>query len=106
MGEEGIREAYRTGKGRIYIRSKTEIEECAAANSKSSSRKFRIKSIKSRLVTAMENIRLEKKVEGIAEVRDESGRDGLRIVIELRKDADAEGILTYLVEENRSASHL
>ncbi len=49
--------------------------------------------IKSRLVTAMENIRIEKKVEGIAEVRDESGRDGLRIVVELRKDADAEGII-------------
>src|SRR5690606_38913628 len=52
-----------------------------------------------RLVTAMENIRLEKKVEGIAEVRDESGRNGLRIVVELRKDADASGILAYLLKK-------
>lgn len=55
--------------------------------------------VKSRLVTAMENIRLEKKVEGIAEVRDESGRNGLRIVIELKKEADAQGILAYLLKK-------
>jgi topoisomerase-4 subunit A len=55
--------------------------------------------VKSRLVTAMENLRLEKKVEGIAEVRDESGRHGLRIVIELKKEADAQGILSYLLKK-------
>ena len=47
----------------------------------------------------MENIRLEKKVEGIAEVRDESGRNGLRIVVELKKEADAQGILAYLLKK-------
>ncbi|HZG77279.1 MAG TPA: DNA gyrase subunit A, partial [Paenibacillus sp.] len=55
--------------------------------------------VKSKLVTAMETIRIEKKVEGIAEVRDESGRNGLRIVVELKKDADAQGILTYLLKK-------
>ena len=47
----------------------------------------------------MENIRIEKKVEGIAEVRDESGRNGLRIVVELKKEADAQGILAYLLKK-------
>ena len=47
----------------------------------------------------MENIRIEKRVEGIAEVRDESGRNGLRIVIELKKEADAQGILAYLLKK-------
>jgi topoisomerase-4 subunit A len=55
--------------------------------------------VKSRLVTAMENIRIEKKVEGIAEVRDESGRNGMRIVVELKKEADAQGILAYLLKK-------
>ena len=51
----------------------------------------------------MENIRLEKKVEGIAEVRDESGRDGLRIVVELKKGCGCQGILAYLLEKDGSA---
>lgn len=99
MGEEGIREAYKTGKGRIYIRSKTAIEDMRAGRQQIVVTEIPYGVVKSRLVTAMENIRLEKKVEGIQEVRDESGRDGLRIVIELRKDADAKGILTYLLKK-------
>lgn len=99
MGEEGIREAYRTGKGRIYIRSRTEIETLKGGKQQIVITEIPYQVIKSRLVTAMENIRLDKKVEGIAEVRDESGRDGLRIVVELRKDADAEGILNFLFKK-------
>jgi len=99
MGGEGIREAYRTGKGRIYIRSKTEIETLRTGKQQIVITEIPYQVNKSRLVTAMENIRLEKKVEGIAEVRDESGRDGLKIVVELRKDADAEGILNYFYKK-------
>jgi topoisomerase-4 subunit A len=99
MGEEGIREAYATGKGRIYIRSRTEIENLKGGKQQIVITEIPYQVNKARLVTAMENIRLEKKVEGIAEVRDESGRDGLRIVVELRKDADAEGILNYLLKK-------
>lgn len=99
MGEEGIRDAYRSGKGRIYIRSKTEIEEVRGGRQQIVITEIPYQVVKSRLVTAMENIRLEKKVEGITEVRDESGRDGLRIVIELKKDADAQGILAYLLKK-------
>ncbi|WP_442603924.1 DNA gyrase subunit A [Paenibacillus sp. KN14-4R] len=99
MGEEGIREAYNTGKGRIYIRSKTVIEDMRGGREQIVITEIPYGVVKSRLVTAMENVRLEKKVEGIAEVRDESGRDGLRIVVELRKDADAKGILNYLLKK-------
>jgi len=99
MGEEGIREAYESGKGRIYIRSKTSIEDVKGGRQQIVITEIPYAVVKSRLVTAMENVRLDKKVEGIQEVRDESGRDGLRIVIELRKDADAQGILNYLLKK-------
>lgn len=99
MGEEGIREAYSTGRGRIYIRSRTAIEDVRGGKQQIVITEIPYQVVKSRLVTAMENIRLEKKVEGIAEVRDESGREGLRIVIELKKDADAQGILAYLLKK-------
>lgn len=99
MGEEGIRDAYRTGKGRIYLRSKTEIENLRGGKQQIIVTEIPYQIVKSRLVTAMENIRLEKKVDGIAEVRDESGRNGLRIVVELKKDADAQGILAYLLKK-------
>ncbi|MCM3783936.1 DNA gyrase subunit A [Neobacillus mesonae] len=99
MGGSGILDAYRTGKGRIYIRSKTEIENLRGGKQQIVITEIPYQVVKSRLVTAMETIRLEKKVEGIAEVRDESGREGLRIVVELKKEADAQGILTYLLKK-------
>ncbi|PLT45752.1 DNA gyrase subunit A [Paenibacillus sp. FSL W8-1187] len=99
MGEEGIRDAYSTGKGRIHLRSKTAVEELRGGKKMIVVTEIPYQVVKSRLVTAMENIRLEKKVDGIAEVRDESGRDGLRIVVELKKDADADGILAYLLKK-------
>ncbi|PAF28709.1 DNA gyrase subunit A [Paenibacillus sp. 7516] len=99
MSGEGILDAYRTGKGRIYIRSKTDIENMRGGKQQIVITEIPYQVVKSRLVTAMENIRLEKKVEGIAEVRDESGRDGLRIVVELKKEADAQGILAYLLKK-------
>ncbi|RAR45786.1 DNA gyrase subunit A [Paenibacillus sp. MDMC362] len=99
MGGEGILEAYRTGKGRVYLRSKTDIESLRGGKQQIVITEIPYQVVKSRLVTAMENIRLEKKVEGIAEVRDESGREGLRIVVELKKDADANGILAYLFKK-------
>lgn len=99
MGEEGIRDAYETGKGRIYLRSKTEIDNMRGGKQQIVITEIPYQVVKSRLVTAMENIRLEKKVDGIAEVRDESGRNGLRIVVELKKEADAQGILAYLLKK-------
>lgn len=85
MGGDGIMDAYRTGKGRIYLRSKTEIENMRGGKQQIVITEVPFQIVKSRLVTSMENIRLEKKIDGIAEVRDESGREGLRIVVELKK---------------------
>ncbi|MFC5648371.1 DNA gyrase subunit A [Paenibacillus solisilvae] len=99
MGEDGIRDAYQTGKGRIYLRSKTMIEDMKGGRQQLVITEIPYQVVKSRLVTAMENIRIEKKVEGIAEVRDESGRNGMRIVVEFKKDADAQGILAYLLKK-------
>ncbi|WP_307395610.1 DNA gyrase subunit A [Paenibacillus anaericanus] len=99
MGEDGIQDAYASGKGRIYIRSKTEIETLRGGKQQIVITEIPYQIVKSRLVNSMENIRLEKKVDGIAEVRDESGRNGLRIVVELKKDADAQGILAYLFKK-------
>jgi topoisomerase IV subunit A len=99
MGEEGIKEAFRTGRGRIYLRSRTAIEDLRGGKQQIVITEIPYQVVKSRLVTAIENLRLEKKVEGIAEVRDESGRAGLRIVIELKKEADAQGILAFLLKK-------
>lgn len=99
MGSDGIREAYRTGKGRIYLRARTEIENVRGGLQQIVITEIPYQVVKARLVTAMENIRLEKKIEGISIVRDESGRNGLRIVVELKKDADAQGILAYLFKK-------
>ncbi|WP_276351500.1 DNA gyrase subunit A [Cohnella caldifontis] len=99
MGEEGIREAYETGKGRIYIRAKTAVEDVRGGKQQIVITEIPYQVVKSKLVLAIDTLRLEKKVDGIAEVRDESGRQGLRIVIELKKDADADGILAYLFKK-------
>lgn len=99
MGEEGIKEAYRTGKGKIYIRAKAAIEAMKGGRQQIVITEIPYQVVKSRLVTSIDNLRLEKKVEGIAEVRDESGRDGLRIVVELKKEADAEGVLHFLFKK-------
>lgn len=99
MGEDGIREAYETGKGRIYIRAKTAIEDIRGGKQQIVITEIPYQVVKSKLVLAIDNLRLEKKVDGIAEVRDESGRQGLRIVVELKKDADAEGILAFLFKK-------
>ncbi|MFD0670341.1 DNA gyrase subunit A [Cohnella sp. GCM10027633] len=99
MGEDGIREAYETGKGRIYLRSKTAIEDLRGGKQQIVVTEIPYQVVKSKLVNAIDNLRMEKKVEGIAEVRDESGRNGLRIVVELKKEADAEGILAFLLKK-------
>ncbi|NMO97006.1 DNA topoisomerase IV subunit A [Paenibacillus lemnae] len=99
MGGTGIEDAYRTGKGRVYLRSVTEIQSLRGGKQQIVITEIPFQVVKARLVTAMENIRLEKKVDGIAEVRDESGREGLRIVVELKKEADASGILAYLLKK-------
>lgn len=96
QGVEGIRKAYETGKGKIVVRAKSEIETIRGGKQQIIVTEIPYEIVKANLVKKMDEIRFDKKVDGIAEVRDETDRTGLRIVIELKKDADAEGILNYL----------
>ncbi len=96
QGVEGIKKAYETGKGKIIIRGKAEIETVRGGKQQIVVTEIPFEVNKANLVKKMDELRLDRKVEGIAEVRDETDRTGLRIVIELKKDADAEGVLHYL----------
>ncbi len=99
MGRSGIRKAYRTGQGNIVIRSKCEIEEYGTggnARSRIIVTELPYQVNKAQLVEAIANMVRDKRVEGISDIRDESGRDGMRIVIECKKDANAQVILNTL----------
>ena len=90
-GIDGIKSAYETGRGKIIVKSKTKIEK----------NKIIINEIpyevnKALLVRKIDEIRIDKKIDGMIEVRDESDKDGLQITIDLKKDANAENILNYL----------
>lgn len=96
QGKDGIVKAYETGRGRIVVRSKTAIEPLRGNKSQITVTEIPYEVNKAQLVKKIDEIRLNKKVEGLAEVRDETDRDGLRIAIDLKRDADAQGVLNYL----------
>jgi topoisomerase-4 subunit A len=96
QGVDEIRKAYQTGKGRIVVRGKAEIEEIRGGKQQIVITEVPFEMNKANLVKKMDELRLDRKLEGIAEVRDETDRTGLRIVIELKKDGDASGVLNYL----------
>ncbi|MFT8871203.1 MAG: DNA topoisomerase IV subunit A [Sporolactobacillus sp.] len=95
QGIKGIRDAYRTGKGRIVIRARSSIETLRTGRRQILVTELPYEVNKAQLVKRMDELRLDHKVEGVAEVRDETDRSGLRVIIELKKDADADGILNY-----------
>ncbi|MDQ0255736.1 topoisomerase-4 subunit A [Evansella vedderi] len=96
QGIEGLKKAYETGKGKIVLRGKAEIEDLRGGKQQIIITEIPFEVNKANLVKKMDELRIDKKVDGIAEVRDETDRTGLRIVIELKKDADAQGILHFL----------
>ncbi|MEG7333886.1 DNA topoisomerase IV subunit A [Bacillus sp. 0102A] len=96
QGVDGIRKAYETGKGKIIIRGKAEIEGIRGGREQIVITEIPYEVNKANLVKKMDEFRIDKKVEGISEVRDETDRTGLRVVIELKKEADAKGILNFL----------
>lgn len=96
QGAEAFKEVYRTGRGKVVLRSKTHIEKLKAGKSQIVATELPYEVNKTKLIQRLDDIRLQHKVEGIIEIRDESDRNGVRLVIELKRDADAEGILTYL----------
>lgn len=95
QGLDGIKKAYQTGKGKVVLRGKAEIEAIKGGREQIVIYELPYDVNKANLVKKMEELRLDKKVEGVAEVRDETDRTGLRVVIELKKDGDAEGVLNY-----------
>ena len=98
QGAKGLEKAYKTGRGRVVIRSKTEIEKMRGGREQIVISEIPYEVNKGNLVSKMHDIRINKQIDGIADVRDETDRSGLRIVVELRKNVNAEGILTYLLK--------
>ncbi|WP_026771310.1 MULTISPECIES: DNA topoisomerase IV subunit A [Sediminibacillus] len=96
QGVEGLKKAYETGKGKVIVRGRATIEKLRTSREQIVIDEIPYEVNKASLVKRMDELRIDKKVEGIAEVRDETDRTGLRIVVELKKDADSEGILHYL----------
>ncbi|CVL85839.1 topoisomerase IV subunit A%2C ParC [Streptococcus pneumoniae] len=96
QGRDEIKKAYETGKGRVVVRSKTEIEKLKGGKEQIVITEIPYEINKANLVKKIDDVRVNNKVAGIAEVRDESDRYGLRIAIELKKDANTELVLNYL----------
>ncbi|WP_380572259.1 DNA topoisomerase IV subunit A [Staphylococcus hyicus] len=96
QGIDGIKKAYETGKGKIIVRSKTEIEPLRNGRSQIIVTEIPYEVNKSSLVKKIDELRADKKVDGIVEVRDETDRSGLRVAVELKKDVNANAILNYL----------
>ncbi|HFR4576736.1 TPA: DNA topoisomerase IV subunit A [Streptococcus suis] len=96
QGAEEIKKAYETGKGRVVVRSRCEIEQLKAGKKQIVITEIPYEVNKAVLVKKIDDVRVNNKVPGIAEVRDESDRTGLRIAIELKKDSDEQTILNYL----------
>lgn len=99
QGLDGIKKAFETGRGKVIIRSRATIETLRGGRQQIVITELPYEVNKANLVKRMEELRLDRKVEGVAEVRDETDRDGLRVVIELKKEADAEGILHFYLKQ-------
>nr|WP_106778951.1 DNA topoisomerase IV subunit A [Lysinibacillus timonensis] len=100
QGLDGIKKAYETGKGKIIIRSKASLEQIKGGKEQIVITELPYEVNKAHLVKKIDEMRVDKKLEGIADIRDESDRSGLRIVIELKKDVDGQGILNYLYKNS------
>jgi len=96
QGEAEIKKAYETGKGRIIVRSKTVIEQVRGGREQIVVTEIPYEVNKANLVKKIDDLRIDRKVDGIMEVRDETDRNGLRVVIELKRDVKAESVLQYL----------
>lgn len=96
MGKSGIRRAYETGKGSITVRSKVEIEEMKNGKERIIVTEIPYMVNKAKLIERIAELSREKRVEGMTDLRDESSREGMRIVIEVRRDVSASVILNNL----------
>ena len=104
MGRAGIKRAYRTGRGNYILRAKCEIEDYTSGNTQRT--RIVVTEIpyqvnKERLIKNIADLVKDKRVEGISDIREESDREGMRIVIELRKDANAQVVLNTLYKHTQ-----
>ncbi|WP_301109320.1 DNA topoisomerase IV subunit A [Sporosarcina sp.] len=98
QGTDGIKTAYETGKGRFVIRAKWETEQLKAGKTQIVITEIPYDVNKANLVKKMDELRHDRKLDAIAEIRDESDRTGMRIVVELKKDMDSHAIMQYLLK--------
>ena len=96
MGRSGIRAAYATGRGKIKVRAKTEIVELPNGKSQIQITEIPYMVNKARLVESMANLVKDKRVDGITNIQDHSSREGMQIVVDIRRDANAQVILNQL----------
>lgn len=101
LGKNGIREAYRTGQGKVLVRSKVEIEETNKGKQQIIVKEIPYQVNKARLVEKIAELIREKKLEHISDLRDESDRNGMRIVIELKREANAHIVINRLYKHTQ-----
>ncbi|MCI5898629.1 MAG: DNA gyrase subunit A [Firmicutes bacterium] len=101
MGKNSAKQAYRTGQGKVLVRSKTEIEETSRGRQQIVVSEIPYQVNKARVIEKIAELVKEKKLDGISDVRDESNRDGMRIVIELKRDANPQIMLNRLFKHTQ-----
>ncbi|SDL15912.1 DNA gyrase subunit A [Natronincola ferrireducens] len=101
MGKEGIKQAYRTGRGKVKVRAKASIEEIQKGKQQIIVTEIPYQVNKARLIEKIADLVRDKKIEGISDLRDESDRTGMRIVIELKRDANANVVLNKLYKHSQ-----
>ena len=101
LGRDGIRQAYETGRGAIKMRSKTHVEVTSRGRQRIVVTEIPYQVNKARLIEKIAQLVREKRIEGITELRDESSRDGMRIVMELKADAVAQVVLNRLYKHTQ-----
>ncbi len=101
FGYQGIRDAYMTGRGRVIVRARANIEVARSGRERIIISEIPYQVNKTNLIEKIAELVHQKKVEGISDIRDESDRDGLRIVIELKKDANSKSILNALYKHSQ-----
>ena len=105
MGRSGIRAAYATGRGKVVVRARTEIESFGKDRERIIVNELPYQVNKTMLVRHMMDLVRDKKIEGISDLRDETDRNGMRIVIELKKDANAQVVLNHLFKQTAMQSN-
>ena len=105
MGRSGIRAAYATGRGKVVVRGRTEIEEFGNGRERIIVNELPYQVNKTQLVRHMVDLVKDKRIEGISDIRDETDRNGMRIVIELKKDVNSQVVLNHLFKQTSLQSN-